>query len=74
MANLVEHHSNVVSLIGDTPTAALTVSTRGLMALLSCGKPTAIKVGTAAQAKIVVGRRILWNVQAVQRYLNIAAE
>lgn len=65
-------NNTVVSL--DTPTATLTVSTRGLMALLDCGKPTAIRIGTEAGAKIVVGRRILWNVQAVQRYLNIAAE
>ncbi len=63
-------HSNVL----DMPSATLTVSTRGLMVLLNCGKPTAIKIGTAAQAKIVVGRRILWNVQAVRRYLDTAAE
>lgn len=74
MINLVEPHSNVIPLTGGTPSATLTVSTRGLMALLNCGKPTAIKIGTAAQAKVVVGRRILWNVQAVRRYLNIAAE
>lgn len=65
-------NNTVVSL--DTPTATLTVSTRGLMALLDCGKPTAIRIGTEARAKVVVGRRILWNVQAVQRYLDIAAE
>ena len=65
-------NNTVVSL--DTPTATLTVSTRGLMALLGCGKPTAIRIGTEARAKVVVGRRILWNVQAVRRYLNIAAE
>lgn len=64
--------SNTVSL--DTPSALLTVSTKTLMRLLDCGKPAAIRIGTEAQAKIVVGRRILWNVQAVQRYLNIVAE
>lgn len=67
-------HSNVVPLIGDTPTALLTVSTKNLMRLLDCGKPAAIRIGTEAGAKVVVGRRILWNVQAVRRYLDIAAE
>lgn len=66
-------HSNVIPLTGDAP-SALTVSTKTLMRMLDCGKPAAIKIGTDAQAKIVVGRRILWNVQAVRRYLNIAAE
>lgn len=67
-------HSNVVPLIGDTPTALLAVSTKTLMRLLDCGKPAAIRIGTEAGAKVVVGRRILWNVQAVRRYLDIAAE
>lgn len=72
MANLVESHSNVITL--DTPSALLTVSTKTLMRLPDCGKPAAIRIGSKAGAKVVVGRRILWNVQAVRRYLDIAAE
>ena len=64
--------SNTISL--DTPSALLTVSTKNLMRLLDCGKPAAIRIGTKAGAKVVVGRRILWNVQAIRRYLDIAAE
>lgn len=52
----------------------LTVNTRLLMQMLGCGKPTAVKIGTAAGAKIVIGRKILWNVNIVQRYLNNIAE
>ena len=65
-------HSNIVTL--DAPSALLTVSTKNLMRLLDCGKPAAIRIGTEAGAKVVVGRRILWNVQAIRRYLDIAAE
>lgn len=52
----------------------LTVNTRLLMKMLNCGKPTAIKIGTAAGAKIMIGRKILWNVETIQRYLNSIAE
>lgn len=65
-------HSNIVTL--DAPSALLTVSTKNLMRLLDCGKPAAIRIGTEAGAKVVVGRRILWNVQAIRRYLDIAVE
>lgn len=74
MINLVEPHSNVIPLTGDAPSALLTVSTKTLMRLMDCGKPAAIRIGTEAGAKVVVGRRILWNVQAIRRYLDIAAE
>lgn len=58
----------------DNRLTTLTVNTRLLMEMLSCGKPTAIKIGTAAGAKIVIGRKILWNVNIIQRYLNNIAE
>ena len=71
-------HSKVVTL--DAPSALLTVSTRTLMRLLDCGKPAAIRIGTEAGAKVVVGRRIsigrkvLWNVKVIEQYLNRVAE
>jgi len=53
----------------------LAVSTQGLMDMLSCGKPTAIRIGEAAGAKLIVGeRKILWNVNAVRKYLDSQAE
>ncbi len=74
MINLVEPHSNVIPLTGGTPSATLTVSTRGLMALLNCGKPTAIKIGDSAGARISIGRKVLWNVKVIEQYLNRVAE
>lgn len=57
------------------PPITLTVSTKQLMELLNCGRPTAVKVGIEAGAKIVIGeRKILWNLRAIQRYLDTVAQ
>lgn len=52
----------------------LAVNTSMLMKMLNCGKPTAIKIGTEAGAKIVIGRKILWNPRIIRRYLDNIAE
>ena len=51
-----------------------TVDTTGLQQLLSAGKHTAVEIGTAAGARIQVGRRVLWNVSKVQKYLDAISE
>ncbi len=51
-----------------------TVTTEGLQNLLNCGRPTAIEIGTKAQARIQIGRRVLWNVEKVNRYLELISE
>ena len=48
----------------------LAVDTAGLQSLLSAGYPTAVEIGTAAGAKIHVGKRVLWNVSKVKKYLD----
>lgn len=52
----------------------LAVDTAGLQSLLSAGYPTAVEIGTAAGAKICVGRRVLWNVSKVKKYLDEISE
>lgn len=52
----------------------LTVNTRLLMQMLNCGRPAAVKIGTAAGAKIVIGRKILWNPRIIRRYLDDISE
>lgn len=52
----------------------LTVDTAGLQSLLSAGYPTAVEIGMAAGAKITVGRRVLWNVSKIQKYLDEISE
>ena len=55
-------------------TANLAVNTATLMKMLNCGKPTAIRIGTEAGAKIVRGRKILWNPRIIQKYLDDVSE
>lgn len=52
----------------------LAVNTPMLMKMLNCGKPTAVKIGTEAGAKIVIGRKILWNPRIIRRYLDDISE
>lgn len=48
----------------------ISVDTNGLQTILSCGRSTAVQIGTDAGAKVMVGKRVLWNVSKVQEYLN----
>lgn len=50
------------------------VDTNGLQAMLSSGRKTAVEIGTAAQARVQVGRRVLWNVGKIQKYLDTISE
>ena len=50
------------------------VDTNGLQAMLSSGRKTAVEIGTAAQARVQVGRRIFWNVKKIQKYLDTVSE
>ena len=59
----------------NTPsTNNLTVSTEGLQSLLNSGRNTAVEIGMAAGAKVVIGRRVLWNVSKIQKYLDRISE
>ena len=46
------------------------VDTAGLMNILSCGRPAAVQIGDEAHARIQIGRRVLWNVDKVNKYLD----
>ena len=51
-----------------------TVDTAGLQEMLSSGRKTAVEIGIAANARITVGRRVLWNVKKIQKYLDAISE
>lgn len=51
-------------------TEYVTVSTERLAELLDCGKVTAKKIGEQANAKIQIGRRVLWSMDKVKKYLE----
>lgn len=50
------------------------VDTVELQAMLGTGRKTAVDIGMAAGARIQVGRRVLWNVKKVERYLDSISE
>lgn len=50
------------------------VDTVALAQILSCGRDTAIKIGTAAGARIKVGKRVLWHLATVQDYVAEEAQ
>lgn len=62
-----------VTRITETTQRKMTVNTEELQALLCCGRATAVRIGTEAQARIAIGRRVLWNVARVQEYLDTMA-
>ena len=43
---------------------------RTLAGMLNCGRATAVKIGTDAGAKIQIGRRTLYKVSIVEKYLD----
>lgn len=48
----------------------LAVDTKGLQALLNCGRKSAVDIGENAEARIQIGKRVLWNVNKIQKYLD----
>lgn len=52
----------------------LAVDIESLSAMLCCGHATARKIGEQAGAKVVIGRRVLYSVDRVKKYLDCLAE
>lgn len=52
----------------------ITVDIDKLSSMLSCGHATARKIGEQAEARIYIGRRVLYSVNKIQRYLDSIAE
>lgn len=57
----------------DPPIGAqkLAVTTEELQSILSCGRSTAVQIGESAEARVQIGRRVLWNVGKVKEYVNL---
>lgn len=52
----------------------VTVNADTLAGMLNCGRATAVKIGTDAGAKIQIGRRTLYKVSIIEKYLEAIAE
>ena len=53
---------------------AILLDTAELAASLCAGRTSAVKVGTAAGARVQIGRRVLWNIEKVRAYLDTVSE
>ena len=52
----------------------IAVDTKELQSMLSCGRTTALQIGTEARARLQIGKRVLWNVAKVQDYMDKLSE
>lgn len=52
----------------------IAIDTEELKQMCTCGRATAVEIGTKAGARIQIGRRVLWNVEKIQLYLNYLSE
>lgn len=52
----------------------LTVDAETLAGMLNCGRSTAAKIGNDAGARIQIGRRVLYKVSRIEKYLEALAE
>lgn len=55
-------------------TQKILLNTQDLQELLSCGYSSAVKLGMNAQARVKIGKRVLWNRQRIEAYLNDITE
>ncbi len=52
----------------------LLVDTEELKQMLCAGRAVTVRIGTDAEAKVQSGRRVLWNVKKVQKYIDMISE
>lgn len=52
----------------------VSVSTEKLQDYLGCGRSAATEIGKRAGAKIKIGKRVLWNMSKIQKYLDTISE
>ena len=45
------------------------LTTEELQSLLGCGRASTVKIGTDANAKIYIGKRVLWSREKVKKYI-----
>lgn len=48
----------------------VSVNAETLAKVLDCGKPTAMKIGEAAGARFQIGKRVLYKMDKVEKYID----
>lgn len=51
----------------------VSVNAETLAKILDCGRPTAVKIGEAAGARLQFGKRVLYKMDKIERYLDSLA-
>lgn len=54
-------------------TQKIAVTTEELQSMLSCGRDTAVQIGESAEARVQIGRRVLWSVDKVKEHIRLIA-
>ncbi len=52
----------------------VSVNAETLSKILDCGRPTAMKIGEAAGARFQIGKRVLYKMDKIEKYLDGIAE
>ena len=52
------------------PSNKVLVNAETLAKILDCGRPTAMKIGAAAGARVQFGKRVLYKVDIIEKYLD----
>lgn len=61
--------------VNEITSNTMCVDTNGLAKdYLRCGRKTAVDIGTSANARIQVGKRVLWNLKKIQQYIDSISE
>lgn len=55
-------------------TELIAVDIEKLSAMLSCGHATARRIGELAEARIIIGRRVLYSIDKIRKYLECMTE
>lgn len=48
----------------------VTLTSDELALFMGCGRKAAVSAGMEAGARVQIGRRVLWNVKKLQKYLD----
>lgn len=48
----------------------VSVNADTLAKILDCGRPTAMKIGAAAGARFQIGKRVLYKLDKIEKYLD----
>lgn len=58
----------------EKPDNKVSVNAETLAEILDCGRPTAMKIGAAAGARFQIGKRVLYKVDKIEKYLDELAQ